>query len=71
MGEEYSEVAPEFVNDAGLLLKLAEEKAQELNKAIKPEKPFTREEILRTFTAGGVDVSAKAGIGGHDLAVFD
>jgi lambda family phage portal protein len=57
-GEDYKDLVPEIVADAGTLLEAAEAKAQELNQRLKPEKPFTREEVLRVFTAKGVSVTA-------------
>lgn len=57
-GEDFADLVPEIVADAGTLLEAAEAKAQELNQRLKPEKPFTREEVLRVFTAKGVSVTA-------------
>lgn len=56
-GETYADVIAEFIADAGLALELAEKEAQRLNK-LNPTEPFTRAEILRVFTAGGVNVSS-------------
>lgn len=56
-GETYADVIAEFIADAGLALELAEKEAQRLNK-LNPAEPFTRGEILRVFTAAGVNVSS-------------
>jgi capsid protein len=57
-GEDFDDVVPEIIDDAGKLLEAAELKAQDLNARLKPAEEFTREEVLRVFTAGGVQVSA-------------
>lgn len=57
-GEDFDDVVPEITDDAGKLLRAAELKATELNTELNPERPFTREEVLRLFTASGVNVSA-------------
>jgi capsid protein len=61
-GEDFNDIAGEFVADAGILLDLAEAKAAELNKkySLGDDSPhrFTRGELLRLFTASGVNVSS-------------
>jgi capsid protein len=57
-GEDFDDIYPEIIDDAGKLLEAAERKAQDLTKALSPKEPFTREEVLRVFTAGGVSVTA-------------
>lgn len=65
-GEDFDDVLSEIIEDAGKLIAAAEVKAKELNTALAPEKPITREELLRVFTAGGVAVSATQGEAGKD-----
>lgn len=57
-GEDFDDVVPEIVDDAGKLLEAAELKAKDLNTRLKPKEEFTREEVLRVFTASGINVSA-------------
>ena len=57
-GEDFKDLVPEIIDDAGMLLEAAENKAKDLNTRLKPTEEFTREEVLRVFTAGGVQVSA-------------
>lgn len=66
-GEDFSDIVPEIVEDAAAILLAAEQKVQELNGALSPQEPFTRSELLRLFTAGGVSVTATQDAG-QDLA---